>query len=87
MEAKMSERIFDYDLKDHLMQLEAYHIKGNDFVPVPFKDVDHDFINDLLTKYLTDIRGRMKANSYGNATISMLLRKCVKLGDIDDLVI
>ena len=31
LECKMAERIPDYDLKTHLQQLEAYHIKGNDF--------------------------------------------------------
>lgn len=36
---KMASQIFDYDLKDHLAQLEAYHIKGNDFQPFPLKDV------------------------------------------------
>ena len=31
LECKMSVKIFDYDLKSHLEQLEAHHIKGNDF--------------------------------------------------------
>ena len=48
----MAAKIFDYDLKNHLEQLEAYHIKGNDFQPVPLKDVQHDFFHDLLHKYL-----------------------------------
>lgn len=39
LECKMAAKIFDYDLKSHLEQLEAYHIKGNDFQPVPLKDV------------------------------------------------
>lgn len=86
MEVKMAQSINDYDLKSHLEQLEAYHIKGNDFAPIPLKDVQLDFVNDLLTRYLTDIKGRMKAGAFGKATTSMLLRKCVKLSDIDLLV-
>ena len=31
LEIKMASKIFDYDLKGHLEQLEAHHIKGNDF--------------------------------------------------------
>ena len=31
LEIKMAAKIFDYDLKSHLEQLEAHHIKGNDF--------------------------------------------------------
>ena len=31
LECKMALKISDYDLKAHLEQLEAYHLKGNDF--------------------------------------------------------
>ena len=31
LEIKMAQKIPDYDLKSHLEQLEAHHIKGNDF--------------------------------------------------------
>jgi hypothetical protein len=39
MELKMASKLFDYDLKSHLEQLEAYNIKGNDFMPYPNKNV------------------------------------------------
>lgn len=39
LECKMAAKIFDYDLKAHLEQLEAYHIKGGDFMPYALKDV------------------------------------------------
>ena len=36
----MAQKIFDYDLKSHLEQLEAHDIKGNDYMPFPVvKDV------------------------------------------------
>ena len=31
LEVKMSAKLFDYDLKAHLEQLETHHIKGIDF--------------------------------------------------------
>ena len=86
LECKMAAKIFDYDLKSHLEQLEAYHIKGNDFQPVPLKDVQHEFVYDLLHKYLQDIKHRMKAGEFGRATAATLLRKCVKLEDIEYMV-
>jgi len=82
----MAAKIFDYDLKSHLEQLEAYHIKGNDFQPLPLKDVQHDFVFDLLHKYLQDVKHRMKAGEFGRATAATLLRKCVKLEDIEYMV-
>lgn len=86
LECKMAAKIFDYDLKSHLEQLEAYHIKGNDFQPLPLKDVQHEFVYDLLHKYLQDIKHRMKAGEFGRATAATLLRKCVKLEDIEYMV-
>jgi len=82
----MAAKLFDYDLKSHLEQLEAYHIKGNDFQPLPLKDVQHDFVFDLLHKYLQDVKHRMKAGEFGRATAATLLRKCVKLEDIEYMV-
>lgn len=82
----MAEKIFDYDLKAHLEALESYHIKKNDFVPIPLRNVEHDFVNELLVRYLQDTKNRMKEKSFGNATPAMILRKCIKLTDIDDMV-
>ena len=59
LECKMAAKIFDYDLKSHLEQLEAHDIKGNDFMPFPIvKDVQQDFVQDLLYRYLQDIKHR-----------------------------
>ena len=82
----MAAKIFDYDLKSHLEVLESYHIKGNDFQSFPLKDVQHEFVTDLLTKYIQDIKHRMKQGEYGRATSTTLLKKCVKLEDIEFLV-
>ena len=51
------------------------------------RNVEHDFVNELLVRYLQDTKNRMKEKSFGNATPSMILRKCIKLTDIDDMVL
>ena len=82
----MAAKIFDYDLKAHLEQLEAHHIKGNDFQPFPLKEVQLDLMKDLLYRYLQDIKHRQKAGEFGRATAATLLRKCVKLDDIEVMI-
>lgn len=86
LECKMASKIFDYDLKAHLEQLEAYHLKGNDFQPFPQKDVQQDFVGGLLQRYLQDIKQRQKAGEFGRATPATLLRKCTRLDDIEVVI-
>ena len=86
LECKMAAKIFDYDLKDHLAQLEHHHIKDNDFQPFPMKDCQLDLVGDLLYRYLQDIKHRQKAGEFGRATAAVLLRKCVKLEDIEIMI-
>lgn len=88
LECRMAEKIKDYDLKDHIAQLEAYHIKGNnDFMAYPLKDVDEDFVTDLLYRYLQDVKQRVKAGEFGRANSATLLRKCIRLTDIDNIIV
>lgn len=82
----MAARIGDYDLKNHLEQLEAHSLKANDFMPFALKDVQEDYVGDLLYKYLQDIKHRQKAGEFGRASAALLLRKCTLLSDIDDIV-
>lgn len=86
LEKKMAEKIFDYDLKAHLDLLEAHDLKGNDFYPIGLKDVNEDFVGELLFKYLQDLKNRMKMQSLSNQTTSIILRKCVKLTDLDRVI-
>jgi len=60
VECEKAEKFFDVDLKDHLEQLEAHHITGNDFQPMPAKTVHfhQDFVQDLMNRYLEDIDHR-----------------------------
>jgi hypothetical protein len=40
----MAAKLFDYDLKSHLEQLETHHVKGTDFQPYPMKNVKEHFV-------------------------------------------
>jgi len=62
------------------------HIHGNDFAPIPLMEVREDFTKDLKFRYLSDIKTRMNQDEYADAAPSILLRKGVKLGDIDSLI-
>lgn len=86
LEAKMAEQLADCDLASHLEQLEAHDIKGNDFYPIQPKDVQQDFVNDLLFRYLQELKHRMKAAAFGQASTAALLRKGIKLTDMDEVV-
>jgi hypothetical protein len=56
-------------------------------MPFPVvKDVQQDFVNELLYNYLQDIKHREKAGEFGRATASVLLRKCTKLDDIEVII-
>ena len=50
------------------------------------KDVQHDFVNDLLYRYLQDVKHRQKAGEFGRATAAVLLRKCTKLDDMEIMI-
>ena len=43
-------------------------------------------MKDLLYRYLQDIKHRQKAGEFGRATAATLLRKCVKLDDIEVMI-
>ena len=86
LEVKMAAKLFDYDLKAHLEQLESHNIKGIDFQPYPLKDAEHYFVQELMEKYIQEIKQKQKQGEFGRATPSMILRKCIKIEDIDYIV-
>jgi len=45
-----------------------------------------DFVTDLLYNYFEDLRVRKKVQEYGQPPTSVLLRKTVRLEDIDELI-
>lgn len=45
-----------------------------------------DFITDLLYSYFEDLRVRKKVQEFGSPPTSVLLRKGVRLGDIDNII-
>ncbi len=55
-------------------------------MPIALKNVEEDFVEDLSTRYLQDLKHRMKAGEFGRATPCTLLRKCTNLIDIETLI-
>ena len=43
-------------------------------------------MQELLYKYLQDIKHRQKAGEFGKATPAILLRKCTLLSDMDVII-
>ena len=88
LETLTAAKITDVDLKAHLEQLDAHHLKGKEFSSYPKKDIpaNLDFVEDLLVRYLQDIKTRQKKGQFGMATAATLLRKVTKLEDIDEII-
>lgn len=40
----MVAKMFDYDLKNHIEQLEAHNLVGHEMMPYPLKDVKEDYV-------------------------------------------
>lgn len=60
----------------------------NDWDPFPLDDISEgaDFVGDLFTKYMEDIRVRKKECEFGIPPPSVLLRKTIRLNDIDAMI-
>ena len=78
----------DVDLNDHLLDLDKKNIKQGDWDVFPMPDISAgcDFVTDLLYCYFEDLRVRKKLQDYGDPPTSVVLRKNVRLGDIDHLI-
>jgi len=50
----------DVEMDNHLKRLEKYHLKTNEWQIEPLENAEHDFVNDLLTRYVMDLRERIK---------------------------
>ena len=60
----------------------------NDWDPFPLYDITEgsDFVETLMTRYLDDIRVRKKEAEFGLPPPSVLLRKTVRLSEIDRMI-
>ena len=45
----------DRDMQDHIDELDKKELKSTGWTVVPLDNVDHDFVSDLLVRYITDI--------------------------------
>ena len=78
----------DIDLKEHLELLEYKELAKNDWDPFPLTDIAEgsDFVGHLMDRYLEDIRVRKKEAEFGKPPPSVLLRKTVRLSEIDLMI-
>ena len=78
----------DIDLKEHLEDLNHKELAVNDWDPFPLTDVppEADFVSDLFTRYLEDIRVRKKIAEWGRPPPAVMLRKTVRLSEIDRII-
>lgn len=83
-----AQKIEDIDLKEHLADLNHKKLAKNDWDPFPLYDITEgsDFVARLMTRYLDDIRVRKKEAEFGIPPPSVLLRKTVKLSEIDRMI-
>jgi len=61
-------------------------LKTSGWTTEPLDNVEHDFVTDLLNKYLKDLEGRMISNSKQGAGFCRNLRKTVELDTMEDVV-
>lgn len=85
---KLARGNMDQDLNDHLLDLDKRNMKQGDWDVFPMPDITEgcDFVTDLFYSYFEDLRVRKKVQEYGSPPTSVLLRKNVRLGDIDLLI-
>lgn len=85
---KAAEREEDADLVGHLQELDAKNLMGSDWNPFPLKDVTpgSDFVQDLLERYFRDLNSRKKRQEAGIQSVSVILRKGIRLEEIDEII-
>lgn len=86
VQKKLSKTITDTDLDNHFNELDKYHLKVSDWTFEPLENVEHDFVNDLLQRYLDDLDYRQKEGDPEKATFTGTMRKGVQLNDLEDIV-
>ena len=76
----------DHDLQDHIDVLEKKDLKSSGWLTIPLDDTEHDFVSKLLNRYLQDLQGRAEAQERLENGFAQNLRKCVQMGDAEELV-
>jgi hypothetical protein len=85
LEARSSE---DIDIKEHLQDLLYRNMVKNDWEPFPLFDMTEglDLVQPLFEKYLEDLHARKKEAEFGSPPPAVLLRKTVRLQEIDVMI-
>jgi hypothetical protein len=64
-------------------ELDRYHIRQTEWKLEPLENPQHDFVTDLLEKYLADLTHRQHLGNVKNARMSDLIRKPVQLDSVE----
>ena len=70
----------------HIQQLERYNLKESEWSVQPLENARHDFVNDLMQRYLLDLRERINLGKEEKPTFANLIRKQVRVTDLSDFI-
>ena len=73
----------DVDIKAHIDELDKKQLKSSGWLTEPLDNVEHDFVSDLLNRYLQDLEKRLEFQSSEEAGYCKNLRKVVELDTIE----
>jgi hypothetical protein len=56
---KFAHESTDLEMDSHIKRLEKHHLKVSEWQIEPLENAEHDFVNDLLTRYVLDLKERV----------------------------
>ena len=66
--------------------LDKKHLKSSGWAVTPLENSEHDFVTDLIRKYITDLEDRSDNQERLEAGVAANLRKMIALRDAAELV-
>ena len=73
-------------MQDHIDELDKKELKSTGWTTTPLNNVDHDFVTNLIARYIDDVKTKMALYSSEKASFCQNLRKNIKIGDVEELV-
>ena len=76
----------DIDLMYHYHELDRYELTGVEWKTAPFENPKHDYVTDLLNRYLEDLHEREHRSNWEGARLCDIVRKPVTLKDMNIVI-
>ena len=76
----------DVDIEKHIDELDKRQLKSTGWIVEPLDNVEHDFVPDLLKRYLGDLEQRKRVQNDDEAGFCKNLRKVVDLDTMEEVV-